>query len=196
VARDKLVTVPLASVFEPHALKQRHAGPMRLLFAGRMIGYKGVDMLADAVERIAARDDWRLTIAGFGPALDDAAAARFKHPQVERISNEWLSDDALETLIADCDILLAPYRSATQSGVVAQALACGKPCVVCPVGALVEQISGGEAGWIAAATTPDAFAAALTQALKGVEHSLKARAAQRLAEAAWKNAHWAWLSVV
>lgn len=194
---DKLQVVPLGAVFEPQEARPRREGPLRLLFAGRMIAYKGLDILAEALPRLAQRDDWRLTIAGAGPALDTAMARRFELPQVERVSNDWLSEAELERLIAECDILLAPYRSATQSGVVAQALAHGKPCVVTPVGALSEQIGDDIGGWLADGADASAFAAALTRALGSAEEmQAKQAGALALARAAWQHDYWRWLEEI
>jgi glycosyltransferase involved in cell wall biosynthesis len=195
--RGKLQVVPLSAVFEPQEARARREGPLRLLFAGRMIAYKGLDILADALARLAQRDDWRLTIAGAGPALDAAMARRFERPQVERVSSDWLSEADLEKLIAQCDILLAPYRSATQSGVVAQALAHAKPCVVTPVGALGEQIGGDIGGWMADGADAPAFATALAGALGSVEEmQAKGAGALALARAAWQHDYWRWLEEV
>jgi glycosyltransferase involved in cell wall biosynthesis len=191
----KLVVAPLASVFEPRPPAIVEHGPTRLLFVGRMIAYKGLDLLAVALDRIAARDDWRLTIAGHGPALDEAMARRFAHPQIERLERTWLDDAALEALIASSDILLAPYRSATQSGVVAQAMAAGRPCIVTPVGALPEQVGAG--GRIAKDASAEGFAQALALALDDRDaRTVKAAAALAQAEAAWRADHWGWLAQV
>ena len=195
--RSKLQVAPLSAVFEPREPSAPSEGPVRLLFAGRMIAYKGADMLADALQQLAHRNDWRLTVAGAGPALDDAAAKRFQLPQTERVTRDWLTEAEMEQEIAACDIVLAPYRSATQSGLAAQALAHGKPCVVTPVGALAEQIGDGAAGWIAAQADAAAFAAALQQALSSAdERRAKAAGALRLARAAWQHDYWRWLEEV
>ncbi len=195
VGAKRLKVAPLASVFEPQPQFVRADGPVRLLFAGRMIPYKGVDILADALVRLSLRDDWRLTVGGSGPALDEATARRFTYPQVERVMRDWLSDAELDALIAGCDVLLAPYRSATQSGLVARALAYGRPCVVTPVGALREQICGDAAGLVAEGSGGAAFAAAMEAVLdRPRELAKKAAAALRLARAAWEHDHWGWLS--
>jgi glycosyltransferase involved in cell wall biosynthesis len=192
--RGKLQVAPLSAVFEPQDPLPRAEGPLRLLFAGRMIAYKGLDILADALPRLAERDDWRLTVAGCGPALDAAMAKRFELPQVERMTLDWLSETEHDALIAGCDILLAPYRSATQSGVVAQALAHGKPCVVTPVGALGEQIAEDVGGWMAARADAVAFAAALERVLGSVEDiQAKSAGAQVIANATWQHDYWHWL---
>ncbi len=197
VAERKLVTTPLGAVYEPHASISRGEGPVRFLFAGRMLAYKGVDILADALTRLSHRDDWRLTVAGSGPTLDAAAARRFEMAQVERVARNWHTENALEAAIAGCDIVLAPYRSATQSGVLAQALAHGKPCVVTPIGGLCEQVGEGDAGWIAERADAPAFAVALNVVLDDRERvDAKAQAARALAHSAWAHDYWAWLKEI
>lgn len=194
--KRKIAVAPLSAVFEPQANELDRQGPMRLLFAGRMIAYKGADLLADALPRLGARDDWRLTIAGDGPVLDGAMRARFQSDKIE-LRPGWMSEAALDTLIASCDILLAPYRSATQSGVVAQALAHGRPCIVTPVGALPEQIGDGAAGWVTRAADTQSLADVLVQALKDDKAwAAKARGAAEIATRAWGDDHWAWLDAI
>ena len=117
----------------------------------------------------------------------------FRDKRVE-VRREAFSDAALSALIAENDVLLAPYTSATQSGVVAQALAFGRPCVVTPVGALPEQIGHGAAGWIASAATPAAFADAIVAALMPNAITQKSAGARLKARAGWDESYWDWLA--
>lgn len=190
----KLRVAPLASVYAPSPRPARGSGPVRFVLAGRMIAYKGLDVLAGALKTIAERDDWRLVVAGAGPALTAAARAALAGPQVD-IRPGWLDDAALEALLADADVLLAPYTEASQSGLVAQALSLGVPVLATPVGALPEQIGRGGAGWLANDATPEAFGRALRAVLDApAERFSKASAACALAEAAWAADTWDWLS--
>jgi glycosyltransferase involved in cell wall biosynthesis len=196
VAERKLVTTPLSAVFEPRVASTHSGGPMRLLFAGRMMAYKGGDILADALPELVARDNWRLTIAGAGPALDASLRERLSGPNISVLST-WMSETELESHIAACDVLLAPYRSATQSGVVAQALAFGRPSIVTPVGALPEQIGDGAAGWVSSAADARALAEILVRVLKDdTSRAAKAAAAAEIATRAWNDDHWAWLNAI
>ena len=159
-----------------------------------MIAYKGLNVLANALKLIAERPDWRLTIAGAGPALTETMRARFNDERIA-LRPEFLSDDDLDLLIDAHDIVLAPYRDATQSGVVAQALARGKPVVATPVGALPEQLGAGRAGWIADAATAEAFGEVLVRVLDDSEgRAAKARGARALATEIWDGEAWHWLS--
>lgn len=192
----KLVTAPLSAVYEPRMQLPRGEGPMSFLFAGRMMSYKGGDILAAALAELGGRDDWRLTIAGAGPALNDALRQRLSGANINIIT-AWMSEQDLESQIAACDILLAPYRSATQSGVVAQALAFGRPSVVTPVGALPEQIGDGAAGWIANAADARSLAEILVRVLKDdTSWAAKAAGAAEIAARAWHDDHWAWLDAI
>jgi len=197
VAEAKLTTAPLSAVYEPQAsAKIRQSGPMRLLFAGRMIAYKGLDLLAAALPSLGGLDNWRLTVAGAGPALDAALQRQLSGFGVE-VFPEWMSEARLNNLIADSDVLLAPYRSATQSGVIAQALACGRPSIVTPIGALPEQIGEGAGGWISRSADPVAVGDILVQALKDDKSwAAKAMGAEEISSRAWHDDYWAWLSAI
>lgn len=192
--RAKLQVAPLSSVWAPRDTR-RHpsSGPVRFLFLGRMIDYKGADLLADALRHIADRDDWRLTVAGHGPALTPSLKARFDLPQVEGVRPDLLSEAEINGLLESHDVMLAPYRAASQSGVVAEALAAGMPCIVTPVGALIEQI-GAVGGWAAASPTAEAFAACMRTLLDDrASINAKSEGALAVARAAWAAPYWDWL---
>lgn len=194
-AKSKLRIAPLSSVFPPdEAPLPLHDDPVQFLCAGRMIHYKGLDILADALPLLSDRLNWRLTIAGDGPALTGALHDRLSAARVN-IERAWMSEQALEARIRAADVIVAPYRSATQSGIIAQALAAGRPSVVTPVGALAEQIGAGAAGWVSTAPTPVALAAALNGAMESsAVRAVKANAAHALAQAAWLSNPWRFLA--
>jgi glycosyltransferase involved in cell wall biosynthesis len=198
VDASRLHVVPLSALFEPVAaprlaLEDR---PVRLLLLGRLLPYKGLDLLADALAALATRRDWRLTIAGFGPAAPAHDRLRALG-QLDCFQEEWLSDAQIQSLIDAHDVLLAPYVSATQSGVVCEAIARAMPVVATPVGALSEQIGHGEGGWLAASATPQAFAAALTAMLNERAHFAgKSAGALAIAERAWRGDYWSCLAKV
>lgn len=117
----------------------------RLLFFGRIEAYKGIDVLVEAFAAARAkRPQLELTIAGEGP-VSPALKARMVDLGI-RLINTWLSDAMIEELLTSHGQMVLPYRSATQSGVVATALAFGLPCIGTTVGGLQEQIVHGETG--------------------------------------------------
>ena len=70
-------------------------------------------------------------------------------------------DSVVTELIASHHGLLAPYRSATQSGVVAQALAAGRPVIATRVGGLPDAVHEGKNGTLAAPNSVAALASAI-----------------------------------
>jgi glycosyltransferase involved in cell wall biosynthesis len=146
--------------------RQPPSGPLALLFLGRLLPYKGLSLLAEALAGLREHPGWRLTIAGDGPDKDRVRALFAGFPQVE-LKLELLEESGVDGLIRDHDVLVCPYLEASQSGVIAEALYQGMPCLVTPVGGLPEQIGFGAAGWVADAPTADAVARALRAAVEG-----------------------------
>ena len=147
------------------------AKPLRLLFLGFVRAYKGLDIALDAMGAMCSRGaDVTLTVAGeFWDSLEDWRARVRDKGLVDRVDLRpgYQSDEVMAKLLADHHILVAPYRSATQSGVVPLAHAAGRPVVATDVGGLREQV--GSAGAIAAPEDPDRFAEAIGTVAEDLE---------------------------
>lgn len=125
-------------VFGPRpAAPLSHGGAMRLLCFGRLLPYKGLDLLEAALRDIGDVPPYQVRIVGQGPDSDtlDALAAL---PGVE-VENRWVPEDEVGSLIAWTDAVVLPYREASQSGVAAIAIAAGRWVVATRVGGLAEQ---------------------------------------------------------
>jgi glycosyltransferase involved in cell wall biosynthesis len=134
--------------------------PLQLLFLGRLITYKGLDLLAGAIALLGDRDDWRLTIAGSGP-LETYISQEFGANPHVRIELGWIAPERFSAMIGEHDVLLCPYTEASQSGVIPEAARRGVTAIVTPHAGLIEQIEAGQAGLVAESTTGAAFAAAI-----------------------------------
>ncbi len=135
------------------------ASPVRLLFFGRVLPYKGVPILLAAFARLrAAGGDYVLRVVGRG---DHEAPPELTRQDGLTLEEGWVAPDAIGQILEDADILVLPYREASQSGVVAAAYGAGLPVVVTPVGGLTEQVIDRETGVIARAATPEAVADAV-----------------------------------
>jgi glycosyltransferase involved in cell wall biosynthesis len=119
-----------------------HRRPMRLLFLGRLHAYKGLDLLIDALRGLAAKGHtFSLTVAGSGN-LDPYRNGLQGLPDVT-IINRWIEDDEVRRILAEHDLMVLPYREASQSGVAIDAQWAAMPSVATPVGALTSQFSDG-----------------------------------------------------
>jgi glycosyltransferase involved in cell wall biosynthesis len=115
-----------------------HGGPPRLLCFGRLLPYKGLDLLASAMRRLGDAQAWELRVVGSGPEGAELAALRAL-PGVT-VENRWVPEEAIGGLIAWADVLVLPYKEASQSGVAPAAIAAGRLVVSTRVGGLVEQL--------------------------------------------------------
>ena len=117
-----------------------HGGTMRLLCFGRLLPYKGLDLLEAALREIGDVPCFEVRVVGQGPQDETLRAlSTLAHVQVE---NRWVPEDEVGALIAWSDAVVLPYREASQSGVAAIAIAAGRWVVATRVGGLAEQFSG------------------------------------------------------
>lgn len=109
------------------------AGPC-VLFFGRVMAYKGLDLLIAASDRIAIRfPDIRFIVAGTGPDLQRLRPALAARPWFE-VRDRYVGDEETAQLFCDADILALPYIEASQSGVLALAAGFGLPVVATDLG--------------------------------------------------------------
>jgi glycosyltransferase involved in cell wall biosynthesis len=161
---SKTTVIPLETIFptQRSSLSQQRSldEPVRLLFYGRLLPYKGLDLLVRALEPFRQSRNWRLTVAGSGPLAAEVRKFFTSWPQVD-LRLGWVSHEETTDLFSTHDLLLCPYVEASQSGVVAQAMSWGLPSLVMPTGALPEQIGFGRAGLVAARANIECFGKAL-----------------------------------
>ena len=139
-----------------------HAGPRRVLIFGRLLPYKGLDLLADALRLLGPRFDLVVRVVGQGP--ETAALAALRALPGVSVENRWVPEDEVGALLEWSDIVVLPYREASQSGVAAAALAAGRCVVATEVGGLVEQL-GREPQATLCAPEPRSLATALDAAV-------------------------------
>jgi glycosyltransferase involved in cell wall biosynthesis len=113
-----------------------HGGPLRLLCFGRLLPYKGLDLLADALAA-GVPDNLVVRVVGQGPPSRDLDRLTAM-PRVS-VENRWVPEGEIGALIGWADALVLPYREASQSGVAAAAIAARRWVVSTRVGGLVEQ---------------------------------------------------------
>jgi glycosyltransferase involved in cell wall biosynthesis len=120
---------------------------LEILFFGRIEEYKGIDTLIKAYEVLKKENlNIKLIIAGKGE-VDENLKNKINDLEII-FKNYWLSNEELCELIKECDILIAPYKKATQSGIISTALAYGIPVIATKVGSFEEYIEDGKNGFL------------------------------------------------
>jgi glycosyltransferase involved in cell wall biosynthesis len=150
VALGPLVSPPADATRQPN-------GP--ITFVGRMLPYKGLDLLAEAWAAIPRNERCQLIIAGEAdqhPSVTNALSQLRAEGAEVRLG--WLADRELAALVAGSRAVVLPYREASQSGLIPIAHAAGVPVIATDVGSLREQV--GESG-VVVSVSADALRDAL-----------------------------------
>lgn len=147
------------------------ASPPNLVYAGRMIPEKRVPLFVEAMAlAVRARPDLTATIFGRGPELP-LVEARIAELELERhVRLPGFVPEA--EMLAAMDSAVAIVQPSAREGyglVVVEAAARGVPTIVIdgPDNSAVELVDDGENGFVAAAPTAEALAAAMLAAVQG-----------------------------
>jgi glycosyltransferase involved in cell wall biosynthesis len=125
-----------------------------LLFFGLIRDYKGLDLLIDALSLLD--DSYQLLIAGESYGSFDKYQKQIDYSPAKdciKIFNHYISDLEVPVLFSAADVLVLPYKSATQSGVIPIAYHFEVPVLATGVGGLKETIEGAGTGVVC---SPDA----------------------------------------
>ncbi len=143
-------------------------GPV-LLFFGLVREHKGLDLLLRALPLV--RQKMRASLLVVGEFWDDRSkyerlAAELGLGLRLRIVDRYVSDEEMALYFCAADVVVLPYRHATQSGVVATAYAFGRPVVATAVGGLVDVVRDGASGVLVEPGSPEALAAGVVRCLR------------------------------
>jgi glycosyltransferase involved in cell wall biosynthesis len=141
-----------AGVNKEAARKKLQLSPDKkyLLFFGFIRKYKGLDILLEAIkdERIK-KGNIELIIAG--EFYDDKAAYDTLLANVGdhvKLFTDFIPNEEVKYYFSAADLIVQPYRSATQSGITQVAYHFEKPMIVTNVGGLHEVVPDGKVGFV------------------------------------------------
>jgi glycosyltransferase involved in cell wall biosynthesis len=119
-------------------------GPFQLLFVGRLVPYKGADILIDALEALprAVRPPVRLTIVGDGPERQNLETQVSRLGLTETVTfTGWVDQKVTKDFYAKADIFCFPSIREFGGAVVLEAMACGLPAIIADHGGIAEYVS-------------------------------------------------------
>ncbi len=123
-----------------------------LLFFGFIRDYKGLDLLLEAMadSRLKSKPV-KLIIAGEYYGNQDKYEALIKKFNLEErlvLCTDYIRADEINNFFCAADIVVQPYKSATQSGITQIGYHFDKPMLVTDVGGLAEIISDKKSGYV------------------------------------------------
>jgi glycosyltransferase involved in cell wall biosynthesis len=123
-----------------------------ILFFGFIRYYKGVDILLKAMaDQRTKENGYVLLIAGEFYEDEEKYLNIIKEENLEKqviIHNKFISEENIKFYFSAADVLIQPYRHATQSGVTPLALHFNLPMIVTRVGGLSESVVDKQTGLI------------------------------------------------
>lgn len=140
-------------------------GQRVLLFFGFVRKYKGLQYLLEAMKLLKERDfKVQLWVVGdFGEDKDEYVEQirRFEIEDQVQMVEGYVPDDEVEKYFAASDLVVLPYLSATQSGIVQIAFGFEKPVLVTEVGGLPDVVTNGKTGYVVEPRSAEMIAEAI-----------------------------------
>ncbi len=164
----KTFRVNIPVLFNPHPLYDNYGMPLArnealdklslagdysyLLFFGFISAYKGLDLLLEAFSDSRFRNrKLKLIVAGEFYESDAPYRAIIERNNLGNevlIFDRFIREEEVASLFSAADLVVQPYRSATQSGVTQIAYHFEKPMLVTDVGGLGEIVPDGKCGYV------------------------------------------------
>lgn len=135
-----------------------------ILFLGRIVPYKGIHFLIDAVKLLQEKYSIHLVVAGMGEPYFD-----FNGITSYNFINRPLSNEEIVKLIEECDMVVLPYTSASQSGLPMTVYAFNKPIIASNVDGLSEVIDHLKTGILVDNLSGQSFADSIEKLLLEVD---------------------------
>jgi glycosyltransferase involved in cell wall biosynthesis len=148
------------------------AAPHLVLCFGFIKPYKGVAHLIEAAPALKQRFGVGLQILVVGDIYGDRRpyfdlVERLGVGDTLRIIDDFVPDETVEAYFCAADLVVLPYVTATQSGIVQIAYNYDTPVVTTNVGGLPEVVIDGETGFLVPPADPPALAAAIARFFDG-----------------------------
>lgn len=132
--------------FSPKALHKDV--PLRLVFFGRILDYKGLEYLIQAQIELERLYCDKTTLEIYGNGNISKYVPLLNQVKNLKLENRWIDDEEIYTIFSDSCLNIAPYIEASQSGTIPIALSCGIPSIATNIGGLPEQIQHNKTGII------------------------------------------------
>lgn len=187
-ANAVFVPHPIYEIFGGATAKARARTKLRItskrviLFFGYVRRYKGLDTLLEALAFLRKALDVHLMVVGefyhderiYRKLIDDLGIG--DHVTVVA---DYVPNDRVGEYFSAADVVVLPYRSATQSGIAQVAYQFDKPVIATDVGGLAEVVRHDVTGFIVPPENPAALASAVIDFYKSKSESRFVRAVRK-----------------
>jgi len=140
-----------------------------LLFFGYVRGYKGLDVIINAMPEILQSIPAKLLV--IGEFYNNEQRYRDQVMQLGLtesvfVHSDYVPNEDVAVYFSSVDVMTLPYKSATQSGIIQIAYNFNRPVIATDVGGLGEVVIDGKTGTIVPPNNPSALAKAVVHFFK------------------------------
>ncbi len=173
------------------ALEKLKLNPQKnyLLFFGFIRGYKGLDLLLNALTEMDC--SIHLIVAGEIYGSFDAYQKIIDSKNIGarvHLFTDYIADDQVSDFFSASDVCMLPYKSATQSGITAISHHFDLPIIATDVGGLKESIHHNSNGLIVPIPDPKAIAEAVKRYFgEELKDKMSTQIASEKADNSWEN---------
>jgi D-inositol-3-phosphate glycosyltransferase len=194
-------------VFSPHPLYDHFGSPLQkqeaiaelgldpgvgyILFFGFIREYKGLDLLLHAFTENRIRElNVKLLVAGefyCDPKYYQKIIEQNNLGDQVVMSNDFIPDSKVRDYFCASDLVVQPYKTATQSGVTQIAFHFNKPMIITDVGGLAEIVPDGKAGYVVGTDPKQIADAIVTFYRENKEEEFSAEVALQKEKYSWNK---------
>jgi len=138
-------------------------GPL-LLFFGYVRAYKGLDVLLDTMALLRSSVSPKLLVVGEFYDGKERYVERLEAlgiTDMVEIRDSFVPNEEVNLYFSAADVVVLPYLSASQSGIIQIAFALNRPVITTSVGGLPEVVPDGRVGFVVEPGHPQALAGAI-----------------------------------
>ncbi len=174
-----IAVIPNGVDLEQFKVAQRKWQPPRLLFVGRVVYQKGLDILLNALGALKA-SSWTIDIVGDGPRREKLQAQAHELGIADRLNFlGWKNGEELVQRYAEANLFVYPSRHEGMPNAVLEAMACSLPVLATHIAGNEELVAHNETGLLVPAEDAKALRAALSSMLADAEGRQRMGAAAR-----------------
>jgi glycosyltransferase involved in cell wall biosynthesis len=185
IPAGQIAVIPVGDLSFYRRMAKRQSAPSdrsregkQLLFFGEVRKNKGLDYLIKAEPLISASySDYSILVAGKFLNEPENNLAYYQslitNPGRFSFIDRFIANDEVAGMFEGCDIVVLPYTSASQSGILTVAFGFGKPVIATDTGSLGEVLEHGRTGLLVPPRDERALAEAVLRLLMNDEERLQ-----------------------
>lgn len=144
--RVPISVIPNGVDLKYYAPVERDWDQPRMLFVGRLVYQKGLDILFEALKDLTSHP-WKLSLVGDGPQREKLQSIVHQYGISDRVHFKcWLDGDDLVTQLQEANLFVFPSRHEGMPNAVLEAMACGLPVIASHIAGNEELVIDGENG--------------------------------------------------